>query len=130
MSDLSDSENDILSGSANVTGSSSPTSSTSSSSTEEVTAPRDRTPDHLSGISDVPSPGNPVTPISRGQEGVAHLEKILQVGPGTRPDRRFIEELNGVAQTQPAPVVDLTADVRDVPEKAASQASTSGREDS
>ncbi|GMN21220.1 hypothetical protein TIFTF001_047251 [Ficus carica] len=48
----------------------------------------------------------------------------------TRPDRRFIEELNGVAQAQPAPVVDLTADVGNVPERVASQASTSGREDS
>ncbi|GMN47899.1 hypothetical protein TIFTF001_017071 [Ficus carica] len=119
MSDLSDFENDILSGSADVPGSSSPTSSTSLSSTGEATAPRNRTPDHLSGISDVPSPSDPVTPISRGQEGATRLEEILQVGPGTRPDRRFIEELNGVAQAQLAPVVDLTADGGDALEKAA-----------
>ncbi|GMN32089.1 hypothetical protein TIFTF001_048161 [Ficus carica] len=125
MSDLSDSENDALLGNVDITRSSSPNLSTSSSSTG-ATTPRDRTPYHLSGISDVPSPSDPVTPISRGQEGAAQLEEILQVGPSSRPDRRFIEELNGVAQAQPAPVVDLTADVGNVPERAASQASTSG----
>ncbi|GMN39649.1 hypothetical protein TIFTF001_008874 [Ficus carica] len=87
MSDLSDSEKDPLSGSADITGSWSSTSSTSSSSTGEAAAPRDRTLDHLS-------------------------------------------DLGGVAQAQPAPVVNLTADVGDVPERAACQASTSGREGS
>ncbi|GMN52755.1 hypothetical protein TIFTF001_021890 [Ficus carica] len=70
MSDLSDSENDALSGSADITGSWSLTSSTSSS-IGEVAAPRDRTPDHLSGISDIPFSSDPVTLISRGQEGAA-----------------------------------------------------------
>ncbi|GMN59819.1 hypothetical protein TIFTF001_028901 [Ficus carica] len=129
MSDFSNSKNEALSESANITGSSSLISSTSSSSTR-ATAPRDRTPDHLSGLSDVPFQSDPITPIIRGQEGTAQLEEILRVGPGTRPDRWFIEDLNGVAQAQPAPVVDLTADVGEVPERAASQASTSGREDS
>ncbi|GMN27148.1 hypothetical protein TIFTF001_040992 [Ficus carica] len=87
MSDLSDFENDALSGSADITGSWSSTSSTSSSSTGGAAAPRHQTPDHLS-------------------------------------------DLGGIAQAQPAPVVDLTTDVGDVPERAASQASTSGREGS
>ena len=118
MSDLSDSENDNLSGSLDVTGSSGSTSSTSSSSTGEVTAPRDRTPDHLSGISDVPSPSDPVMPTSRGREGTAGLEEILQVGPSTHPDRQFIKELNRVAQVQLAPIVDLTTKEGDASEKA------------
>ncbi|GMN44972.1 hypothetical protein TIFTF001_014168 [Ficus carica] len=129
MSDLSDSENEALSRSIDITGSSSLVSSTSSSSTR-ATAPRDRTPDHLSGLSDVPSQSDPVMPISRGQEGAARLEEILQVGSGTRLDRWFIEDLHWVAKEQPAPVVDLTADAGEVPERAASQTSTSGREDS
>ncbi|GMN50976.1 hypothetical protein TIFTF001_020118 [Ficus carica] len=129
MSDLSDSENDALSESANITGSWSSTSSTSSS-TGEATASRDRTLDHLSGILDISSSSDPVMPISRGQEGAARLEEILQVALGTLPDRWFIADLGRVAQVQPAPVVDLTVDVGDVHESAASQASTSGQEGS
>ena len=129
MSDPSDSENDNLSGSVDVTGSSGSTSSTSSSSIE-VAASKDRTPDHLSGISDIPSPSDPVTPTSRGKEGAAQLEEILQVGPSSRSDRQFIKELNGAAQVQLAPVVDLTVEGGDASERMASQASMSGREDS
>ena len=76
-------------------------------------------------MSDIPSPTDPVTPTSRGKDGAARLEEILQVGPGTRLDRRFIEEL---AAIEPASVVDLT-DGRDASERTASQASTSSRKD-
>ncbi|GMN51147.1 hypothetical protein TIFTF001_020295 [Ficus carica] len=127
MSYLSDSEN--LSESVDVTGSSASTSSTSSSSAGESTGPRGRTLDHLSGIWDIPSLSDPVSPTSREQGGAARLEEILQVGPSTIPDRQFIEELGGAAQAQPAPVVDLTAEGGDASERTASQASMSGRED-
>ncbi|GMN67533.1 hypothetical protein TIFTF001_036589 [Ficus carica] len=81
MSDVTDSENEALSGSVDVTrdsdtGASSSTSSSSSSST-------------------------PVTPTSRRSEGAARLVEILQGGPGTRPDSRFIHELDGAAPELP-----------------------------
>ncbi|GMN39806.1 hypothetical protein TIFTF001_009036 [Ficus carica] len=100
MSNLSDSENEALSGNADITGSSSSISSTSSSSTR-----------------------------NNGPEG-PNTRPLVEYFRYTCPDCRFIEDLHGVAQAQPAPVVDLTTDVGDVPEKAASQANTSGREDS
>ncbi|GMN70023.1 hypothetical protein TIFTF001_039067 [Ficus carica] len=55
MSDISDSENISLSESVDAAGSTASTSSMSSSSARGATGPRDRTPDHLSGISDIPS---------------------------------------------------------------------------
>ena len=92
MSDMSDSENAQMSGYADVTGSSSLILSSSSDTTEtigEATAQRDRTPDNLSGISDIPSSGRPATPTSYAREGVARLEEILQVGPD-HPTRLWI----------------------------------------
>ncbi|GMN48310.1 hypothetical protein TIFTF001_017481 [Ficus carica] len=110
MSDhLSDSENDNLSGDVDITGSSSSIVSSSSDTTGEVAEQGTRTPDNLSGISDIPSPDRPATPTSQVREGAALLEEILQMGPATRPDQEFLKELNGAAQAQPAPVVDLTA---------------------
>ncbi|GMN69825.1 hypothetical protein TIFTF001_038868 [Ficus carica] len=61
-------------------GSSASTSSTSSSSAGESTGPRGRTPDHLSGISDIFSPSDPVSPTGREQGGAARLEEILRAG--------------------------------------------------
>ncbi|GMN68286.1 hypothetical protein TIFTF001_037348 [Ficus carica] len=129
MSDISDSENISLSESVDVAGSTASTPSTRSSSVGEATGPRDRTPDHLSGISDIPSRNDPVMPTSRGQTGAARLEDILRAGPSTVPDRQFVEELGWTAQARPAPVVDLTAEGGDASERTASQASTSGRGD-
>ncbi|GMN61201.1 hypothetical protein TIFTF001_030284 [Ficus carica] len=129
MSDMSDSENVNLSKSADVTGSTASTSSTRSSSAGEATGPSGQMPDNLSGISDIPSPSDPVTPISREQTGAARLEEILRVGPSTAPERGFTEELGGAAQAPLAPVVDLTAEGGDAAERTASQASTSGRGD-
>ncbi|GMN21565.1 hypothetical protein TIFTF001_043343 [Ficus carica] len=80
------------------------TSSVSSSSSGEATGPGERTPDHLSGLSDVPSGSEHATATSRGQEGAARLAEILQVGPSTAPDRRFVEDLGRAAQTRPASV--------------------------
>ncbi|GMN65576.1 hypothetical protein TIFTF001_034652 [Ficus carica] len=51
MSDLSDSENVGLSESVDAVS----TSSISSSSSGEATGPLERTPDNLSGLSDIPS---------------------------------------------------------------------------
>ncbi|GMN59306.1 hypothetical protein TIFTF001_028390 [Ficus carica] len=121
MSDLLDSENPILSRNADITGSSSFTTSTSSDSTGETTTSRERTLDHLSGLSDVSSPDN--------REGVAMLEEILRVGPSMRLDPRFINELNRAALVPPTPASGAIAREQDVPERAASEASTSGRED-
>ncbi|GMN47286.1 hypothetical protein TIFTF001_016461 [Ficus carica] len=129
MSDISDSENISLSESVDAAGSTTSTSSTSSSSAGEATGPRDRTPDHLSGISNIPSGSDPVTPTNRGQTGAARLEEILRVGPSTVPDRQFVEELGGAAQARPAPVVDLTVEEGGASERTASQASTSDRGD-
>ncbi|GMN58991.1 hypothetical protein TIFTF001_028076 [Ficus carica] len=129
MSDISDSENISLSESVDAAGSTASTSSMSSSSVGEATGPRDRTPNHLSGISDIPSGSDPVTPTSRGQTGAARLEEILRVGPSTVPDRQFVEELGRAAQARLAPIVDLTAEGGGASERTASQASTSGRSD-
>ncbi|GMN65306.1 hypothetical protein TIFTF001_034374 [Ficus carica] len=130
MSDFSDSKNTQLSGDIDVTGSSSSIPSSSSNTTGGATAPGAPTPDNLSGISDIPSPGRPAIPTSRVREGAARLEEILQVGPTTLLDRRFIEELNEADQAQPAPVVDLTDSGDEASERTASPASTSGREGS
>ncbi|GMN48122.1 hypothetical protein TIFTF001_017298 [Ficus carica] len=104
MSDVSDSENAQMSGDVDATGSSSSILSSSSDTTGTTggaAVPRDKTPDHLSGISDIPS-----------------------------PNQGFIEELNGAAQVQSAPVVDFTAGGDEASERTASQASTSGQEGS
>ena len=123
MSDISDSENANLSESLEATGSE-VSSSTESSSAVEATGPREPTPDHLSGISDIPSPRSQGSPTRRRQTGAERLKEILRAGPSTA-----IEELNGAFQAQPAPVVDLTAEEGEAAERTASQASTSGRED-
>lgn len=128
MSDISDSENAGLSESLDITGSEASSSRTRSSSVGEVMGPEGRTPDHLSGISDIPSPGDQVSPANRELSGAARLEKILRVGPGTAPDRRFVEELGGSFQAPTAPVVDLTVEGGEAAERSAGQASTSGRE--
>ena len=52
------------------------------------------------------------------------------MGPATRPDQKFIEELNGAVQAQPAPVVDLPVGEDAASERTASQASTSSHEGS
>ncbi|GMN20405.1 hypothetical protein TIFTF001_043081 [Ficus carica] len=116
MSDISDSENVGLSESVDAAS----TSSISSPSSGEATGPRGRTPDHLSGLSDIPSGSKHVTPTSQGQEGAARLEEILRVGPSTAPDRRFVEDLGRATQARPASVAGHA-------ERTASQASTSGR---
>ncbi|GMN20967.1 hypothetical protein TIFTF001_040008 [Ficus carica] len=123
MSDISDSENVGLSESVDAAS----TSSISSSSFGEATGPRERTPDHLSGLSDILSGSEHATPTSRGQEGAARLEEILQVGPSTAPDRRFVEDLGRTAQARPAPVAGPAAEGGNAAERTASQASTSGR---
>ena len=119
MSDLSDSENDTLSGTLGLSGSSSSSTSTSTSSSQGV-AIHEQTPDQLSGLSDVPSPGN--------REGAARLQEILQVGSGTRPDRRFIDELGEAVRAPPVAAVDPSAEVGEAAERTASEASTSGRD--
>ncbi|GMN18672.1 hypothetical protein TIFTF001_050825 [Ficus carica] len=124
----SDSENSGLSESLDITGSEASSSRTRSSSVGEVMGPEGRTPDHLSGISDIPSPGDQVSPANRELSGAARLEKALRVGPGTAPDRRFVEELGGSFQAPTAPVVDLTVEGGEAAERSAGQASTSGRE--
>ena len=127
---ISNSENDNLSGDVDVTGSSSSIVSSSSDTTGEAAEQGARTPDNLSGISDIPSPDRSVSPTAQAREGVAQLEQILQVGLATRPDQEFIEELNGVAQVQPALVVNLMAGRDAASERTASQASISCREGS
>ncbi|GMN68643.1 hypothetical protein TIFTF001_037700 [Ficus carica] len=84
MSDISDSENISLSESVDAAGSAASTLSMGSSSAEEATGPRDRTPDHVSGISDIPSGSDPGTPTSRGQTGAARLEEILRASTSGR----------------------------------------------
>ncbi|GMN65434.1 hypothetical protein TIFTF001_034490 [Ficus carica] len=116
MSDLSDSENVGLSESVDAVS----TSSISSSLSGEATGPWERTPDNLSGLSDIPSG-------SEGQEGAARLDEILRVDPSTAPDRRFVEDLGRAAQTRPASVAGPTAERGNAAERTASQASTSGR---
>ncbi|GMN23313.1 hypothetical protein TIFTF001_043666 [Ficus carica] len=116
MSDLSDSENVGLSESVDAVS----TSSISSSSSGEATGPRERTPDNLSGLSDIPSG-------SEGQEGAARFDEILRVGPSTAPDHRFVEDLGRATQARPASVADPAAKGGNASEMTASQASTSGR---
>ncbi|GMN22435.1 hypothetical protein TIFTF001_047435 [Ficus carica] len=123
MSDISDSENVGLSESVDAVS----TSSISSSSSGEATGPRERTPDHLSGLSDIPSGSEQANATSRGQEGAARLAEILQVGPSTAPDHRFVEDLGRAAQTRPASVPGPAAEGGNAAERTASQASTSGR---
>nr|GMN73997.1 hypothetical protein TIFTF001_052293 [Ficus carica]GMN74001.1 hypothetical protein TIFTF001_052294 [Ficus carica] len=123
MSDISDSENIGLSESVDAAS----TSSISSSSSGEATGPRERTSDHLSGLSDIPFGSEHASPTSRGQEGAARLEEILQVGPSTAPDCRFVEELDRAAQARPASVTGPAAEGGNAAERTASQASTSGR---
>ncbi|GMN66822.1 hypothetical protein TIFTF001_035883 [Ficus carica] len=106
-----DSKNDNLSGDVDVTGSSSSIVSSSSDTTGESAEQGAQTPDNLSGISDIPSPDR-------------------SVGPATRLDQEFIEELNGAAKAPPTLVVDLTIGGDETFESTASQASTSGREGS
>ncbi|GMN20178.1 hypothetical protein TIFTF001_043020, partial [Ficus carica] len=123
MSDISDSENIGLSESVDAIS----TSSISSSSSGEATGPRERTPDHLSGLSDISSGSEHATATSRGQGGAARLAEILQVGPSTAPDRRFVEDLGRATQARPASVADPAAEGGNASERTASQASTSGR---
>ncbi|GMN46314.1 hypothetical protein TIFTF001_015505 [Ficus carica] len=102
MSDVTDSENEALSRSVDVTGDSDLGSSSSTSSS---------------------SSGTPVTPTSRRRDGAARLEEILQVGVGTRPDGQFIRELRDV------PELPVQANPTDAAsERSAGQTSTSGRE--
>ncbi|GMN20728.1 hypothetical protein TIFTF001_043156 [Ficus carica] len=104
MSDVTDSENEALSRSVDVTGDSDLGSSPSTSSSS--------------------SSGTPVTPTSRRRDGAARLEEILQVGAGTRLDSLFIRELRGVAPESP-----VQANLTDAAsERSAGQTSTSGRE--
>ncbi|GMN46320.1 hypothetical protein TIFTF001_015502 [Ficus carica] len=106
MSSVSNSENDALSGSADITGSSSSGTSTSSSETAST----------ASGL---------VMPTSRRREGAARLEEILQVGPSTHPDNRFVIELNRTPAGPPPPTVIIVEEGASS-ERTASQASTSG----
>ncbi|GMN74639.1 hypothetical protein TIFTF001_053189, partial [Ficus carica] len=128
MSDISDSENAGLSESLDITGSEASSSRTRSSSVGEAMGPGGQTPDHLSGISDIPSPGDQVSPANRELSGAARLEKIPRVGPGTAPNHRLVEELGGSFQAPTAPVVDLTVEGGEAAERSAGQASTTGRE--
>ncbi|GMN67186.1 hypothetical protein TIFTF001_036426 [Ficus carica] len=102
MSDVTDSENEALSRSVDVTGDSDLGSSSSTSSS---------------------SSGTPVTPTSCRRDEAARLEEILQVGAGTRPDGQFIRELRAVPEP---PVQANPTDAAS--ERSASQTSTSGRE--
>lgn len=122
---MSDSKNDYLSGDTDIMGSSSSIVSSSSDTTEKAVEQGARTPDHLSGMTDIPSPDKPPTPNSQVQEGTAQLEQILRMGPATRPNQGFIDELNGAAQAHPAPVVDLKADGDAASKRTTSQANTS-----
>ncbi|GMN69816.1 hypothetical protein TIFTF001_038861 [Ficus carica] len=127
MNDISDSENINLSESVDAAGSAASTSSMGSSSSGEATGPRDRTPDHLSGLSDIPSGSEHATPTSRGQTGAARLEEILRVGPSTAPDRQFVEDLGRATQARPTSIAGLAVEGGNAAEKTASQASTFGR---
>ncbi|GMN71532.1 hypothetical protein TIFTF001_053415 [Ficus carica] len=108
MSSVSDSEYDALSGSAKITGSSS--SGTSTSSSEAAST--------ASGL---------VTPTSRRRDGAALLEEILQMGPSTRPDNRFVIELNRAPAAPPPPAI-IVIEEGASSERTASQANASGRE--
>ncbi|GMN74106.1 hypothetical protein TIFTF001_055766 [Ficus carica] len=102
MSDVTDSENEALSRSVDMTGDLDLGSSSSTSSS---------------------SSGTPVTPTSRRRDGAARLEEILQVGAGTRPDGQFIRELRAVPEP---PVQTNPTDAAS--ERSDGQTSTSGRE--
>ena len=101
MSDLSDSENEALSRSIDAEGSSSSGTDTNSSSSSE-----------------------PASPATRRGEGPSRLVEILQVGPTTRPDNRFIQDL-GTAAAEPPVGVNPVAEAAS--ERSAGQVSTSGR---
>ncbi|GMN30154.1 hypothetical protein TIFTF001_044434 [Ficus carica] len=109
-----------MSGDADITRSSSTILSSSLDTIEGAAEQGAQTPDHLSGISDVPSPDRPPTPTSRVRKGVARLEQILLIDPGTRPDQGFIDEINGAGPAQPASVIDLTTGGNDASERTAS----------
>ncbi|GMN65021.1 hypothetical protein TIFTF001_034094 [Ficus carica] len=128
MSDISDSENDGLSGDVEITLSTSTSTGSESESTRDVTGQRSQTPEDLSGMSDLPS----LEDILAGQvrEGIARLAEILQVGPSTLPDRRFISEIRGDIPTPPVREVNQTADATTTAERITGQAGTSGREGS
>ncbi|GMN20858.1 hypothetical protein TIFTF001_044685 [Ficus carica] len=85
--------------SVDAAGSAASTSSVGSSSSGEATGPRDRTPDHLSGLSDISSGSDHATPTKLGR----------------------------ATQARPVSVVDLAAEGGNASERTASQASTSGR---
>ncbi|GMN19009.1 hypothetical protein TIFTF001_042801 [Ficus carica] len=102
MSDVTDSENEALSKSVDVTGDSDLGSSSSTSSS---------------------SSGTSVTLTSRRRDGAARLEEILQVGAGTRLDGQFIRELRAVLEP---PIQANTTDAAS--ERSAGQTSTSGGE--
>ncbi|GMN60595.1 hypothetical protein TIFTF001_029681 [Ficus carica] len=106
MSDVTDSENEALSRSVDVTGDSDLGSSSSTSSSSSS------------------SSGTPVTPTSRCRDGAARLEEILQVGAGTRLDRQFIRELRGAAPEPPVQANPANA----ASKRSAGQTSTSGCE--
>ncbi|GMN69274.1 hypothetical protein TIFTF001_038323 [Ficus carica] len=90
MSDLSDSENAQMFEDAEVTGSS------SSNTTGEAVEQETRTPDHLSGISDVPSPISPLhRPAGREKVQAGWKKFYSATCPGGRPHvwgRRRIRE--------------------------------------
>ncbi|GMN54066.1 hypothetical protein TIFTF001_023197 [Ficus carica] len=104
MSDVTDSKNEALLRSVDVTGDSDLGSSSSTSSSS--------------------SSGTPVTPSNCRRDGAARLEEILQVGAGTRPDRQFIRELRGAAPEPPVQANPADA----ASERSVGQTSTSGRE--
>ncbi|GMN61369.1 hypothetical protein TIFTF001_030455 [Ficus carica] len=104
MSDVTDSENEALSGSVDVTGD----SDTGASSSTSLSS----------------SSSTLVTPTSRRREGAALLVEILQVGPSTRPNSWFIRELGGAALEPPVQANSTGV----ASERSAGQASTSGRE--
>ncbi|GMN59407.1 hypothetical protein TIFTF001_028495 [Ficus carica] len=108
MSDLSsDSVNVNLSWEFDIIGSSS-TDSDSTDRTEDEVEQAPRTLDYLSDVSDIPTLRRLVMPTSIAREGIGRLMQILQVGPVTRPDRSFLEELNGASTPVQPPLVDLT----------------------
>ena len=113
MSDLSgDFKNDNLSGDVDITSSSGSTDSSGSSdrtvSSSEQLA---RTLDYLSNVYDFANPKRLVAPTGHAWKGVPRLRKILKMGPTTRPNCSFMDDLNGVqALVQPSPVMDLIED--------------------
>ena len=102
MSDVTDSENEALSGSVDIMASSSSEASTSTSTTSSQ-------------------------PTSRRSGGASRLQEILRVGPTTRPDNRFLRELGVGAPDQQAEVGQVAEEAR---ERSAGQVGTSGREGS